>query len=29
MKARESIVGAVNDLKKELEDYGARVTDPA
>lgn len=29
LKARESVVGAVNDLKKELENYGARVTDSA
>lgn len=29
LKARESVVGAVNDMKKELEDYGARVTDSA
>lgn len=29
LKARESVVGAVNDLKKELEDYGGRVTDSA
>lgn len=29
LKARESVVGAVNDLKKELKDSGARVTDSA
>ena len=27
LRARESVVGAVNDLKKDLRDYGARVTD--